>query len=143
MSRSGYSEDYDDWWQMIRWRGAVASAIRGKRGQAFLGEMVAAMDSLPEHKLIANDLECDGAVCAIGAVGKARGIDMSDLDPEDISTVAGKFGISEALAQEIVYLNDEWDFREPADRRFQRMRAWAASCLRPAPNPTPLTENET
>lgn len=32
MSRCGYSDDYDQW-ALIRWRGAVESAIRGKRGQ--------------------------------------------------------------------------------------------------------------
>ena len=31
MSRSGY-EDGLEMWDLIRWRGAVASAIRGKRG---------------------------------------------------------------------------------------------------------------
>src|SRR3954471_11126976 len=101
MSRSGYVEDCDYEISWINWRGAVKSAIRGKRGQAFLYEMLQAMAALPENKLIARELECDGAVCAIGAVGKARGLDMSQLDPEDYHSVAGKFGIAEALAQEI------------------------------------------
>ncbi len=129
MSRSGYWDDCDDWWAHIRWRGAIASAIRGRRGQAFLGEMLQALDSLPEHKLIANELEAGGAVCAIGAVGKARGIDMSKLDPEDSQTVAGTFGISGALAREIVWLNDEWSPRETPESRFARMRAWVAAHL--------------
>lgn len=74
MSRSGYSHDIDQW-DLIRWRGAVAAAIRGKRGQAFLLEMWKAITALPEPKLIANELvEKDGAVCAMGAVGKQRGI---------------------------------------------------------------------
>lgn len=46
MSRSGYSDDIDQW-DLICWRGAVASAIRGKRGQAFLLEMWKAMTALP------------------------------------------------------------------------------------------------
>lgn len=45
---------------MIRWRGAVASAIRGKRGQAFLREMLAALDAMPEKRLIAGSLVFDG-----------------------------------------------------------------------------------
>lgn len=130
MSRSGYSEDCDYEISWINWRGAVKSAIRGKRGQAFLYEMAQAMAALPERKLIANDLECNGAVCAIGAVGKARGIDMSQLDPEDYNTVAGKFGIAEALAQEIVYLNDEAGrLNETPEERFERMRKWIESNL--------------
>lgn len=43
MSRSGYSDDCDDPLQEGRWRAAVNSAIRGKRGQAFLREALAAL----------------------------------------------------------------------------------------------------
>ena len=43
MSRSEYSEDCDSNWLMIQWRGAVASAIRGQRGQTFLYEMLHAL----------------------------------------------------------------------------------------------------
>ena len=98
MSRSGYTEDSENDWALICWRGAVASAIRGKRGQAFLREMLAALDALPEKRLISEDLErADGQVCALGSVGKARNLDMSEMDPEDPDTVAGKFNISLAL----------------------------------------------
>jgi len=131
MSRSGYCDDIDDQWAHIRWRGAVSSAIRGKRGQAFLTEMAEAMDALPEKKLVAMELEANGSVCAIGAVGKARGVDMSKLDPEDYSRVAYTFGISDALAQEIVFMNDEAGFyKETEEQRFERMRSWVASNLR-------------
>lgn len=134
MSRSGYSDDCDDNWQHICWRGAVASAIRGKRGQAFLAEMLQAFEALPEKKLIADDLERSGAVCAIGAVGRSRGLDMSGLDPEDYENVAAAFGIPRALAQELVWLNDEetsW-FRTPEtdEARFVRMRDKIASMVK-------------
>lgn len=129
MSRAGYYDDCDDWWSHIRWRGAVTSAIRGKRGQAFLTEMLQALDALPEHKLIANELEAEGAVCAIGAVGKARGVDMSKLDPDDTETVAGTFGVSPALAREIVWMNDEWSPRDTPEARYSRMRAWIAALI--------------
>lgn len=127
MSRSGYSDDCDDNWMLIRWRGAVNSAIKGKRGQQFLREMLAAMDALPERKLIAHRLEADGAVCAIGTVGKARGLDMSNIDPEDREVVADAFGVSPALAAEITYMNDEWSWStETPEARFERMRKWVA-----------------
>ena len=128
MSRSGYSDDLDGAWPFIQWRGAVASAIRGKRGQAFLLEMWRAMQLLPEPKLIANELESDGAVCAIGSVGKARGIDMSKLDPEDRETIAGVFGIPLALAAEIMFLNDE-TCNDAS--RFREMKTWVENNLRP------------
>lgn len=129
MSRSDYTEDWDDQWALIRWRGAVKSAIRGKRGQAFLGEMLAALDALPEPKLVASELEANGQVCAIGAVGKQRGIDMSKLDPEDYERVAWTFGISDALAREIAYENDELSWGTD-EQRFARMRSWVANRIR-------------
>ena len=139
MSRSGYTEDSENNWALICYRGAVASGIRGKRGQAFLKEMLTALDALPEKKLVASELEMDGQVCAIGSVGRARGIDMSKLDPEDPEKVAKTFGISEALTREIVYMNDEngWFGRGPDTednkaRRFELVRAWIIKNLRNA-----------
>lgn len=132
MSRSGYSEDCDDDLAAGRWRGRVASAMRGKRGQAFLREMLAALDAMPEKRLVAEVLEgVDGAVCAIGSVGKARGIDMSDIDPEDYGKVAATFGIAEPMAQEIVYMNDEyWDWKITPESRFEKVRAWIVSSIK-------------
>jgi hypothetical protein len=124
MSRSGYNDDCDGW-ALICWRGAVQRAISGRRGQAFLEEMLHAMAALPTRELISHDLENDGAVCAIGSVGRARGIDMKDLDPEDRDAVAKAFDIAPALAAEIVWMNDEahWGAETP-EQRFNRMRKW-------------------
>ena len=109
MSRSGCTDDYDDNWALICWRGAVSSAIRGARGQAMLRELLAALDALPEKRLAAESLvTADGEFCTLGALGRARGIDMDPIDPEDRQAVARTFGIAEALAAEIMYLNDEW-----------------------------------
>lgn len=135
MSRSGYSDELDDHWQLIRWRGAVASAIRGRRGQAFLREMLVAMDALPEKKLIAFELEAHGEFCALGAVGKARGMDMASVEVEDHENVAKCFAIPHALACEIMWVNDEWTYweRETPEARFARMRAWVESKLESKP----------
>jgi hypothetical protein len=133
MSRAGYSDDWDigGEWSYICWRGAVASAIRGKRGQAFLREMLAAMDALPEKKLISGDLvDKDGCACALGTVAIARGTDVSNVDPEDHSAVAPIFGIADALAREVMFENDEGSFSaETPEQRFTRMRAWIESQL--------------
>jgi hypothetical protein len=131
MSRSGYSDDLDQW-AMIRWRGAVTSAFKGKRGQAFLAEMLAALDALPEKRLIENDLEqANGAVCALGAVGKSRGIDMKRVDPEDHGGISGLFSISHALACEIMFMNDEgFGWRITPEERFIRLRAWIEGQLK-------------
>ncbi len=130
MSRSGYTDDCDGW-DLIRWRGAVASAIRGKRGQQFLKEMLAALDAMPEKRLVANELNtADGDVCAMGAVGMSRGLDLSAVDPDEPDDVAKAFGLSRAMVQEIAFQNDEavWLFDKPnAEKRWQIMRDWCAA----------------
>ncbi len=127
MSRSGYSDGLDQW-DLIRWRGQVASATRGKRGQALFRDLLAALDAMPEKVLIAHELEKDGEVCALGALGKARQLNMQDVDPEEPDQVAAMFNIASQLAQEIVYHNDEGGmYDETTQHRWQRMRAWVAA----------------
>ena len=123
MSRSGYNDECDGW-ALIRWRGAVKSAIRGKRGQAFLRELLAALDELSTHELVEGELETNGQVCSLGAVGVRRGLDMRDVDPYERERVAGLFGISEALAAEIMEENDHgWRVKTPR-QRWEYMRSW-------------------
>lgn len=133
MSRHGYSDDCDGW-TLIRWRGAVKSAIRGKRGQAFLREMADALDAMSEKCLIERALiDEEGSVCAIGSVCKKRGLDVSVVDPEESDDVAKLVGISEALARELAYENDEgscvWHGESP-EQRWTRMRGWVARHLK-------------
>jgi hypothetical protein len=130
MSRSGYSFDYDGD-DLVMYRGQVASAIRGRRGQRLLVDLVKALDALPAKRLITEELESEGEVCALGAVGRLRGVDMSRLDPEDPDAVAGAFDIATQLAREVTYINDEEGFRgETPEERFKRVRAWAEAQIR-------------
>lgn len=133
MSRSGYDDDYgsDDQWALIMWRGAVASATKGKRGQALLREMRDALDAMPVKALVADDLVTPaGEVCALGAVAVRRGMTVVDakgmqvLDPEDREAVAKAFGIAEALAAEIAYMNDDGLYCATNAERWTRMRKW-------------------
>lgn len=72
MSRSGYSVDGDySEWQQIMHRGRVASATRGKRGQAMLRDLLGALDAMPHKRLIAHDLIAAGKVCAISSLRAA------------------------------------------------------------------------
>ena len=121
MSRSGYTDDCDN---LELWRGAVLRATRGRRGQKFFQDLLAALDAMPDKVLIANELEEDGSVCAIGSLGKARGIDMGKIDPEDYDQVASTFDIAHCLAQEVAYMNDEWTQSETPEQRWTRMRSW-------------------
>lgn len=159
MSRSGYTDDCEDVLALGRWRAAVRSAMRGRRGQAFLKELLAALDAMPDKRLIINSLKIDGdqirygdpeiivggdelvdggghvapmgAVCALGAIGEARGMDMSGLDPHESEMIADAFGIARAMACEIVYYNDECgSSRETPEERWVRMRKWVESRIR-------------
>jgi hypothetical protein len=134
MSRSGYSDDCQGR-ELNLWRGAVNSAIRGKRGQAFLREALAALDAMPEKRLIPDSLHepASGEFCTLGVVGAARGMDMKPLEYSERDGVAQAFDISEALAAEIMFENDEhtsyayWKNPETPEQRWSRMRAWVAN----------------
>ena len=132
MSRSGYTDEFDDNWPYIRYRGAVNSAMRGKRGQAFLRELVAALDALPTTELGAHDLITEkGEVCALGAVAWMRGMDLCVIDPDNVEAVSAEFGIAEAMAREIVFENDDdFGWGETPFKRFHRMRRWAVSNIK-------------
>lgn len=134
MSRSSYNDDgfesKEDQWAYICYRGAVKSAIRGKKGQAFIKEAIDALDKLESKELTSNELECEGQYCTLGAVGKSRGADMSNIDPEHYKQTADFFQIPDSLAREIMFENDDnsvWN--EDNKTRFSRMRAWLSSLI--------------
>ena len=117
------------------WRNAINAAIRGKRGQAFLREMLRAFDNLPKKELIVGDMINEyGGVCALGAVFQKRGIDTQYIDIEMPEEVAKSLGIAKALVAEITFLNDDcatyqWDADSP-EQRFIRMRKWVKSQIK-------------
>ena len=130
MSRAGYCEDIDQW-DLIRWRGAVTSAIRGARGQAFFRDMLAALDAMPVKELIASELVSERGCCALGAVAKKWNIDVSGMDPEDYEQISKTFGIAEAMVREIEYVNDEWgSYSDSPAKRWTRVRAWVAEQIK-------------
>lgn len=135
MSRSGYSDEIEDFLAWGRWRGAVKSATEGKRGQALLRELVQALDAMPDKRLFPGSFAtAEGEFCALGVLGTQRGTRMDDLDDEDGCSpklVGQRFDIAPALAAEIMFMNDEglvvfdrWVDDSPSTR-WQRMRAWA------------------
>lgn len=109
MSRSGYSDDFgdDDPLALGRYRAQVNSAIRGKRGQALLRELLAALDAMPVKELVAGELEADGQFCALGVVGQARGLNLAAIDTYDVESLGPRFNIAEQLAREIMWVNDD------------------------------------
>ena len=133
MTRSGYNDDIDniDNWDLIRWRGAVLSATRGNRGQAFLRELLSALDRLPEKRLIQNEFESGGEVCALGAVMRERGITSAENWLfDDGESAAASLNIARALACDVMWVNDEGGWRtETPEMRYERVRKWVASLI--------------
>lgn len=139
MTRSNYNLDIgsdEERWAVIRWRGAVKSAIRGQRGQRLLSDLADALDSMPVKELTKNHLvDGHGEVCALGALARSRQLDIESTDPEDAEAVAALFDIAPALAREVAYQNDEWAwFEETPAGRWSRMRRWVEdNLIRPSP----------
>lgn len=158
MSRSGYSDDCDDYLALGRWRAQVQSTINGRKGQAFLRELAAAMDAMPEKRLIADELvDEDGECCTLGVVCKSRGLKVDDIDYNDPPSVAEAIHITHQLVAEIEYENDECGYRfveepvmgpprypwspdtkvvtvyETPEERWQRMRRWVERHIKKTP----------
>lgn len=136
MSRSGYTEDYylEDPLMFGAWRGRVASAIRGKRGQQFLRDVRDAMLTMPEKRLIEGYLERDGEFCLLGIGLHCRGAPIPDNHPEDEveESVAQALNIAMPLAQECAFMNDEgtWGAETP-EARYIRILGWVESKIKP------------
>lgn len=138
MSRHGFT-DYDDYDEdanllMGQWRGRVLSAIRGRRGQAMLRDLVAALDAMPVKELHPHNV-CGSNLCAMGVVGAYRRADLSKAqeeldDPDGDHEWATEFtgdilDIAPSLAREIAYENDEGGWKETPAQRWARMKKWA------------------
>lgn len=123
MSRSGYSDDYDN---PGLWRGAVQRATTGYRGQHLLRKLRDALDAMPMKRLITDAIKNEEGVCALGALDPA-------VEGYDAEYLAEHFGIARALAAEIVYMNDEaeWRHSETPEERWVRMRAWVEEQIVP------------
>lgn len=138
MSRSGYSDDCE---HLGLYRHAVDRAITGRRGQAFLRELITALDTMPAKRLAAGLFVDGDQVCAMGAVAVVRGLDTSTLDESEPYEVGAFLGIPTALAAEIAFENDERPHYRGVDEtdegRWQRMRDWATDHIVTERKPTP------
>lgn len=126
MSRSGYSDDCEN---VQLWRGNVDRAIKGKKGQEFFKELLTALDALPHKRLIQYNLIDGSECCALGAVALSRGLDVSEVDESEPEEVAAALGIRSMLAQEVAYMNDEYQLLNTPEERWQRIRNWVVENL--------------
>lgn len=140
MSRYCDSDDYDYVWMEGQAAGAMRSAIRGRRGQRLLRDLIAGLDALPVPELAAGSLEDPetGCVCALGAVRLQRGADAVPLrfDPTDPDIrwhdLAEPFDISQTLAHAVICQNEAYDRRNDEQsrrRRWLTVRGWAVRNL--------------
>ena len=129
MNRSGYDEYCDDTWLVIRWRGAVNSALKGKRGQAALKDLISALDAMTVKELHPGVFAIEpGHYCALGILGTHRGKDMTVFNPGedddvDFDRVCETLNVSNAFVREVMYINDQNQL-SPA-MRWQMVRDWA------------------
>ncbi len=131
MSRSGYSEDCEN---LELYRASVASAINGKRGQAFFRELKESLDALPNKRLIDGVLvSADGECCAMGAIAIKRGEDTSGVDPYERDQIGKMFNIAPSLAAEVAFVNDdEWSGGDATpELRYERVYKWVVAQIRP------------
>jgi len=148
MTRSGYSDDFgcggpEEMWANIRYRGAVKSAIRGKRGQRLLRNLRDALDAMPVKELIEMEMQApSGAYCALGALAAHEGRDLKEMrfdDETDAERIAEDFDVATSLIREIVFENDDdfgpytKDTAEVRKRRWKRVRSWVESQIRERP----------
>jgi hypothetical protein len=130
-------------WQSIRWSGRIASATRGKRGQVFFRELVSALDTMPAKRLVDGALQTsEGDVCALGALGRAKGVKLDELDTTNWDALGETFNIAASLSREVMYMNDDFYGGTP-ERRWEMVRKWAASQIVPTAEELESTRAET
>lgn len=138
MSRSGYSDSLDQR-DLAMWRGRIMSATRGKRGQKFFRDLVAALDAMPAKRLVDGALEtAEGDVCALGSLARAVGAALKPDDTYDYDKLGETFDIAACLSQEVMFVNDEGGpcRGETDEGRWLRVRNWAAGQCGISPAPT-------
>ena len=108
----------------------IAAAIRSKRGQTLLRDLLAALDAMPDKKLIAGDfVRPNGSCCALGVLGLARGIDPEYLSAlgDDYDRTSKSFGVSISLIRHIQNENDHRLKNATQQERWAHVREWVAS----------------
>jgi hypothetical protein len=104
--------------------------IKGKRGQAFLKELLEVLNAMPVKELIDDEMEWNNNFSALGVVGNSRGLDMRKMNSENEGfDIAKKLNITPSLARKIMYINDDpWyaPLDETGSQRWRRVRQWVA-----------------
>jgi hypothetical protein len=114
--------------EYLAWQLEVAEAILSPAGQAFMQELVKALDAIPRKELIAGRLADNrGGCCALGTVCRSRGLDVSQVDHDNLEDISRFLDIPCQIVDEVVYLNDAAYPGEAPTDRWARMRFWAGN----------------
>ena len=127
------------------WESVLNRAIAGKRGQAFLRELEAALLHLPRRRVISESLARSGDVCTLGALALHRKVRTGVLHEEAIAELerrsddvseemwdyaSGELGIARTLAWEIIYRTDDITEAMTPEQRYDEMLLWVGSNLK-------------
>lgn len=135
------------------WRGAVKKAIEGRRGQAALRELLAALLALPEHRLAFDSLYDGRDSCAIGVLALSRAQDAEERDEvilqllgEDGGDIVAmsqfafeELGLTYTLAWEIIEANDSDEGHLTPEERWREVVGWVRARIYEPPPPAPPT----
>lgn len=152
------SRFYDDGEQTMPydlWLHNIRAAIKGKRGQAILRDLREALLSLPEKRLIEGAI-CNAPseaaarpvaeFCAVGALAFYRGVksgkapadvieSLPQGEQDDWTTIrlGRSLGMSDTLAWDLAYKNDETFADLTPEQRYEKYLAWVESQILPVP----------
>jgi hypothetical protein len=146
MSRVGNSDDCGDYYGNFEylWDSIYRRAREGKRGQALLRELEAALVAMPVKRLI-QGAYCElGEVCALGALAVHRKVlsglsfqaalaaveeglpenEVSHSEHEIIDAAEHRLKMTRSLACQIMGENDDDDEKTTPELRYGRVLAW-------------------
>jgi hypothetical protein len=156
MTRISYSEE-EPWQGAFElFRANTDRQLAGRKGQATLRELEAALLALPEKRLISNAIACGDEVCAVGALLVARRVAKGEdrdevlaryqrVEPEDdewgdydaydgyedpTETIAAAEGVPRLVAWRLAELNDMLLEDCTPEERYTRVLDWVRSHLK-------------
>ena len=158
MSRTDYAEEEDFPGQWALQEKNLERLLAGKRGQAVLRDLEAALLAIPEKRLIADHGVKDGEVCTVAALavhkqvtqGQSRELVLRQLEAEEREYLGEDYeysewgddqytqdlgvsvGVPKSLAWRLVALNDlDYDGCTP-EQRYEKVLAWTRRNLHAA-----------
>ena len=128
--RINYSDEEDWPGQFELWQGNCERSLRGRQGQQELKELKAALLALPDKSLLYKTLyDEEGGVCAVGAYGRHKGLDLTKFDVDSETDEVGiEAGMPKLVAWKVVEMNDIlFDRTFTPEQRYEGMLAWVES----------------